>query len=86
MSASMTRRRRRPAGGRTDLMIETAGVMLGARPRNKLDPRHIKLTYGARFLLELACVPEDAPAVRRWVPVGEERRTRGRGPEPDRGW
>jgi nitroreductase len=64
------------AGGRTDLMIEAAGVLLGVRPRNEYDPRHVKCTYAARLLLELADVAEDTPEVREWVAVGAERRAR----------
>lgn len=67
------------AAGRTDLLAEAAGVLLGVRPLDEDDPRHRQLTYGAELLLEVAETSEDDPEVQRWVLVGEERRDRRRG-------
>lgn len=61
-------------------MIEAAGVMLGLRPADQHDPHHGKYSAGAGLLLELACVPEDDPAIQEWIPVGAERRARWRCP------
>lgn len=75
------------AAGRTDLIHEAAGVMLGLRPDDdEADPYHVKYTAAAGLLLELAGTAEDAPEVQRWVPVGAKRRDRWRRPEPQRGW
>lgn len=74
------------ADGRTDLLLEAAGILLGGRPPDETDPRHIQRSAGAAMLLELAGVREDDPRVQGWVPVGAERRARWMGPEPNRGW
>ena len=68
------------AGGRMDLVIQAAGVILGSRPPDEHDPRYLQHAYGAELLLELAGVETDAPEVQAWAAVGRERRTRGRGP------
>lgn len=77
---------RERAGGRTDLLIEAAGILLGVRPDNEHDPRHRQATAGARMLLEAADVAEDDERVREWMPVGAERRVRWRKPEAPTGW
>jgi hypothetical protein len=74
------------ADGRTDLVIEAAGVLLGSRPPDETDPRHIQRSAGAAMLLELAGVREDDPRVREWTPIGAERRDRWRHPEAPTGW
>lgn len=74
------------ADGRTDLLLEAAGILLGGRPPEPTDPRYIQRSAGAAMLLELAGVREDDPRVQEWMPVGAERRTRWMGPEPPRGW
>jgi hypothetical protein len=76
------------AGGRTDLLAEAAGILLGTRPDDDHDPRHRQHSAGAgaEMLLELAQTPEDDPKVQRWVPIGAERRTRWRRPETPTGW
>lgn len=77
---------RTAAGGDKDLMATTAGILLGTRPADVHDPRWKQRDAGARMLLELAGVGEDDKTVQGGVAAGRERRDRGRGPEPDRGW
>lgn len=74
------------ADGRTDLLIEAAGILLGSRPPDETDPRHIQRSAGAELLLELAGVLEGDPRVQEWVPVGKEPRDRWRHPEAPTGW
>jgi hypothetical protein len=73
------------AGGRTELLIEAAGVLLGGRPPDTSDPRWQQRTDGADMLLELAGVKESDAAVQAWVAQGAERRNRWRRPEQPRG-
>jgi hypothetical protein len=70
------------ASGRTDLMIEAAGVLLGTRPADEHDPRHRQRTAGAEILLDAAGVPkgDQVEAVRPWVPIGADRWYRWRRP------
>ncbi|MGH3377662.1 MAG: hypothetical protein ACRDS0_03875 [Pseudonocardiaceae bacterium] len=66
------------ARGRTDLLIQVAGVILGTRVDDEYDPRYVKHTAGAAMLLELADVTDDDPQVQRWFAAGRERRDRNR--------
>jgi hypothetical protein len=73
------------AGGRTDLLAHTAGILLGTRVDDEYDPRHIQHTAGAAMLLQFAGVSEDDEQVQRAVTVGREWRERYRlRPEPKR--
>jgi hypothetical protein len=78
---------RRLADGRTDLLVQAAGSLLGVRIDDEHDHRHRGFTAGAEMLHELAGVTEDDPEVRHWVAIGREWRERSRiRPEPDWGW
>jgi hypothetical protein len=73
---------RQTAAGRTDVMIQAAGILLGTCPTDEHDPRHRQRTAGAEMLLDAAGVPKDgqAEAVRPWVSIGAERWSRWRRP------
>lgn len=51
---------------RVDLLVEAAGVLLGARLDDEHDPHYRQATAGAEMLLEVAGVPERDPAGRCW--------------------
>lgn len=78
---------RERAGGRTDLLAEAAGILLGVRPDDEHHARYIRDSAGAAMLLEVAGVAEDDERVRRAVELGRDRRERGRiRPAPERRW
>lgn len=78
---------RNQAAGRTDALAEAAGILLGTRPDDEHDPRHVQQTAAVGMLLEVAGVEEDDERVQRAVAVGRERRERNRvRPAPERAW
>jgi hypothetical protein len=60
------------AAGRTDLLAEAAGVMLGTHPAG--DVQHARYRIAADLILEAADLTEGHPDVQHWIAVGERRR------------
>ena len=63
------------AEGHEDLLVEAAGVMLGAHPDTSIT--HLLYRVPTALLLEAAGVTADTEAVQQWVEIGRERRARG---------
>jgi hypothetical protein len=61
-------------GGRTDLLTQEAGIILGVRVDGEHDARYIGRTAGGEMLLELAGVEANDERVQRWVAVDRDRR------------
>lgn len=61
-------------GNNMDAYAEAAGIMLGCHPEG--DVSHDRYRVAAELLLEAAGLTRDDEQVRRWIAVGEERRSR----------
>lgn len=60
------------AAGRTDLLAEAAGIMLGTHPPD--DVQHARYRIAADLILEAADLDQDHPDVQHWIAMGERRR------------